>query len=388
MNKRSINLIGILTFFFVGTLNAGTQSIVNNISNFWDASENQMGAMVSIFYAGSLLVTLFMGEAAEKKGKKWGLCVSALALMLGAATIFMGGSLALVFAGLIICGFAYGGLESLIMSVVEDVNGSGARRVIGIMEIALGLGGVIAPAAVSFFLGSELYKPMYVVALIAGLLLLVIYTRLKGIEPEHEKTEETAENTEKQGSSSILAALKNRTLCLSLVSIFIYLGVESTVTTWSVKLMTDQGFGHFGSMAISAYWFAVMICPYLSTKIPNYLKLFPYCFGLGGAAILVMVFAPIGWVKMVSMVAIGIMIGPSFANLTFLGGHSARENSAAAYSLLVFFGCLGSVLFQPVAAEIVRRTSAPELYFVLAALCVINAFIIGRCVKAYNAQEA
>lgn len=379
-SKKKLNLLGVLIFLFLGMLNAGTQAVVNNLARAWGATESQMGLMISTFYGGSVFVAVFLGELSERVGKRYGLCAATVSLMAGSLLILMSPHFYMLLAGLLLCGFAFGGMESLTLSLLEDVNDSKARKVFGVTEITLGLGGVLAPILISWGLKSDAYKPMYLILLMVGAALTFSFLRLSSIDS-------FAKRQEKRPSLSILQTLKNKALRRSMIAVFLFLGVESTVTCWTVTLMANQGFEEIGNIGISAYWLAFMICPYLSTKVKNYFRWFPFCFALGGLGLLALVFAPWGWAKLLAMIFTGIMISPAFANLMFIGGHSVRENSAAGYSMMVFGGNLGSILFQPGAARIVEFFSVEALYLALAMGCLVNGIVIFSCVRAYQAEK-
>ena len=109
-SKKKLNLLGVLIFLFLGMLNAGTQAVVNNLARAWGATESQMGLMISTFYGGSVFVAVFLGELSERVGKRYGLCAATVSLMAGSLLILMSPHFYMLLAGLLLCGFAFGGM--------------------------------------------------------------------------------------------------------------------------------------------------------------------------------------------------------------------------------------------------------------------------------------
>ena len=97
---------------------------------------------------------------------------------------------------------------------------------------------------------------------------------------------------------------------------------------------------------------------------------------LGSICIAAVLLIPAIPVKLVIMLLAGILLGPVYSLTTYLGGHSAPENTGMAYAAMAFGASIGGVAFQPLAALAIGPFPVTAAYVLVIALCILDSFLI------------
>lgn len=188
------------------------------------------GPMLAIALAGILL-----GFLADRLGRKITIVVG-LALFALSSYLFLAGNTFVFFLCLlVISGLAIGIFKTAALALIGDISRSAREHtsIMNAVEGFFGVGAIIGPFLVSFFLSRGVdWKWMYVVA--ASLCLLLILLALTVKYPETEK--KTRKLVNLRGSLRFLKDPFARGFSLAA---FLYVAVESAVYVWMPTLLQE-----------------------------------------------------------------------------------------------------------------------------------------------------
>ncbi len=350
----------------IGAVYASYQVLVGRIARELGAGESEMALLIASVFSGAALIALVMGEISERVGKRVGIISALLLSGAGAFIVSLSGSVAAAAVGLAMSGFGIGGCETITMSLVEDNNPDTSDRVMCFVMAMFGLGGFAAPMAVSALVPDGEFRAVFLFFGAVQLAMFGLHAGFRDIDRF---------GAVQKGQRGLAAArlLKSPRLVLAMAALFIYVGVESVITYWAGELFTAFGSAQSGAAAVSAYWLAVAVGALLSSRLKNPARLLPLLLILGAGCILCVVFVGEAVLKVCAMFAVGLLFGPAYAVICYIGGHSSREHSAAAYSLMGFAGSVGGIVLQPAVAAVSAGSSLGTVYILAAALTVLDA---------------
>ncbi len=364
----------------VGAIYASYQVLISDVARAFGAGENEMALLIASVFSGSALIALVLGEVSERFGKRLGISAALLLSGAGALVVSASGGIPAAAVGLAMSGFGIGGCETITMSLVEDNNPETSDRVMCVVMAMFGFGGFVAPVAISAFVPSGGFRAVFVLFGVLQLALLALHAAFKDIDRF---------GAVEAGQKGFAAAkvLKNPCLVLAMAALFLYVGVESVITYWAGELFASFGAAESGAAAVSAYWLAIMAGSLVSSRLKNPARVLPLLLLLGAGFILLLVFAAEAQIKVAAMFAVGLMFGPAYAVICFIGGHSEREHSAAAYSLMGFAASVGGIAIQPAVAAVLSGLSIAAAYLAAAALTVADALLVAAAARRSEKRD-
>lgn len=368
-NKR-FNGVSAFIYAVMGFCLAANQSLVNNIAGTFGADAVQLGDMIGALYCGSLAAVLFVGEFAQRFGKRRAAALTAAAVCLGSLTVLLAGSVAGASAGFFLYGVGIGGFESCVMALVSDNNGENANRFSNFLQALFSTGAVAAPLLLAALLGSVHYKPFYLCACLWYAAMTVYFLADRRVDAFAVRGEAA------ERGFAFFGLVRDRTIRLYMLAMLIYLGSETAFTYWIGSYFTLAGCAGFGAAALSVYWLASIGGRLIGTAFRSPSGLMPPCFLLGaaGCALLLCVHGAV--LKLIAVAVVGIAFGPLYAGLLLLAGTRFPERSAAAFSLMIFSAGVGGIAFQPLLSRLLASGAVNGAYLLIIGLCLACALIL------------
>jgi len=359
----------IFIFALMGCFFAANQNLVNNIAASLDASQTQMGNMISALYLGCVIAVLFFGELAQRKGKRFGAIVTAVIVSAGALVITLASSVAAVTAGFLVYGIGSAGYESCAMALVSEHNGENANSSLNLTQAVFSVGAVITPILLSLLLSQTEYRPVYIVISVCYMGFALYWLFSRGIG------EPLPQDDRKQGAS-ILRLLRSPYMILYMLVMMIFVGSETAVTYWIGSYFTGQGIGAYGAFALSAYWFASIFGRLFGSLVRSPGLVMPYYFALAALGCLLLTLLPGAVLKISAVILIGLAFAPVYGTTAYLAAQRFSDASAASFSLIVFSSGVGGMVFQPAISYYLTIGETRSLYFMIAGLSFIAALIM------------
>lgn len=353
----------------MGCFFAANQNLVNNIAASLNASQTQMGNMISALYLGCVIAVLFFGELAQRKGKRFAAIVTAFIVSAGALIITLADSIPAVTAGFLVYGIGSAGYESCAMALVSEHNGENANCSLNLTQAVFSVGAVVTPMLLSLLLSQTEYRPAYAVISICYTGFALYWLLSRGIgEPQPQ-------DGTKRGAA-ILRLLRSPYMILYMLVMMIFVGSETAVTYWIGSYFTGQGIGAYGAFALSAYWFASIFGRLLGSLVRSPGFVMPYYFALAALGSLLLTLLPGAVLKIAAVILIGLAFAPVYGSIAFLAAQRFSDVSAASFSLIVFSSGVGGMVFQPAISHYLSIGETRTLYFMIAALSFLAALIM------------
>lgn len=353
----------------MGCFFAANQNLVNNIAASLNASQTQMGNMISALYLGCVIAVLFFGELAQRKGKRFGAIVTAVIVSAGALVITLANSVTAVTAGFLVYGIGSAGYESCAMALVSEHNGENANSSLNLTQAVFSVGAVITPILLSLLLSQTEYRPVYIVISVCYMGFALYWLFSRGIG------EPLPQDDRKQGAS-ILRLLRSPYMILYMLVMMIFVGSETAVTYWIGSYFTGQGIGTYGAFALSAYWFASIFGRLFGSLVHSPGFVMPYYFALAALGCLLLTLLPGAVLKISAVILIGLAFAPVYGTTAYLAAQRFSDASAASFSLIVFSSGVGGMIFQPAISYYLTIGETRSLYFMIAGLSFIAALIM------------
>lgn len=368
--RKLANLLSSWAYCLVGSTYAAYQVLIPRIIATLGGSAQAVSLLVASLFLGSVMTTLISGEISERYGKRITLLMASTALAAGCFLVFIANNIWLAIAGLMLSGFGIGSTEGSAMSIVEDANPDNSDRVLCYVMALYGLGGFIVPLLIENFTDGNTYRPVMLVFVLLHILSLVFTVLGKRIE------EVVVYSGGNKDGLTVSIIWTNRTLLLSIIALAMFCGLESGLTYYATEVFGLFGSTSAGSYAVSAYWLAAMTGSFLAGTVKNSVKYLPVMLILGSICIAAVLLVPAIPVKLGIMLIAGILLGPVYSLTTYLGGHSAPENTGMAYAAMAFGASIGGVAFQPLAALAIGSYPVTAAYVLVIVLCILDSFLI------------
>ncbi|MDO5137950.1 MAG: MFS transporter, partial [Oscillospiraceae bacterium] len=354
--RKLANLLSSWAYCLVGSTYAAYQVLIPRIIATLGGSTQAVSLLVASLFLGSVMTTLISGEISERYGKRTTLLIASSALATGCFLVFSANSIWLAIAGLMLSGFGIGGTEGSTLSIVEDANPDNSDRILCYVMALYGLGGFVVPLMIEKFTDGSAYRPVMIVFVLLHILSIVFTVFGKRIE------EVCVYSGGNKDGLTVSIIWTNKTLLLSIIALAMFCGLESGLTYYATEVFGFFGNTSAGSYAVSAYWLAAMTGSFLAGTIKNSVKYLPSMLILGSICIAAVLLIPAVPFKLGIMLIAGILLGPVYSLTTYLGGHSAPENTGMAYAAMAFGASIGGVAFQPLAALAIGQFPVTAAY--------------------------
>ena len=359
-------------FILMGALFAGNQILVNNITISFGATPVQMGYMVSALYGGSMIMVPFFGELAEHTGKRIAGAIVSIFVGTGALIVGFAPNVPVAVAGYIIYSAGFGGFESNMLALTSDCNGESASSVINLLQAGFSGGAVLSPLLIRLIIPEPQYRAAYLV-------ITAIYAALAAYFFSARSIDAFVIRNESLRGIAIVHLLRDPVMLAFMVSMMVFVGMESTCTYWISGYFNWQGYTVFSGYALSLYWLSSIAGRIVASRMKSPNRLLVICLLTSSANALALIWLPgILW-KSIAFLMMGICNGPLYGGLSLLGGTLYPENSAAAFALMIFSGAFGGMVFQPLISRFVGSGTHNAVFymvsFALASVAVMLFFI-------------
>ena len=366
--RKMANFLSSWAYCLVGSTYAAYQILIPRIIAVLGGSAQAVSLLVASLFLGSVLTTLISGEISEHYGKRMTLFIASAALATGCFLVFAADNIWVAIAGLMMSGFGIGGTEGSTMSIVEDANPENSERVVCYVMALYGLGGFIVPLIIERCTQGNTYRPVMLVLVLFHIISVIITVFARRVDEVCVYNEDTKGLT-------VSIIWKNKTLLLSVIALATFCGLESGITYYATEVFGYFGNASAGSYAVSMYWLTAMLGSVIAGTLKDTARYLSYMLLAGSACVAGILLIPAVPVKVGIVFLLGFLIGPAYSLLTYLGGHSAPENTGMAYAAMAFGASIGGVAFQPVAAALIGTFPVTAAYVLVIVLCIADAFL-------------
>ena len=381
---RRVRILG-----FVGTAGCGLayvafQAQSSEIISLAGLNSSYSGTMISLFFIGFVLVSLFIGQFGERLGQVRLLLFGCILYGLGALAIAFAVNPFLLICGLILMGIAHGlvlpGFSNIIMVATSPEK---HVRYSSFAQVFLSLSSFLTPLLIVmgiavkwFFIFVFVYHTALTVATFLVIPRSYDLLRLWGTQ-----TTVTKKPKRNASSSQLMVCLRKFEFTLLALAIALYAAVEISVSFYAGSYISDLGGSReLASLSLSLFWIGLLAGLLLASVSSVRLSQ------------LTLAVAPIGIIIVMSLMLIvpepilvcamtamsGFFCGPLWPMLLSLGRGLFLDIPTAATSIMALANGLGGIVFPPLLslpnnpAQILTLSLIPAL--LLALICLYMYF--------------
>jgi fucose permease len=273
---RTLNTFCYVIIGVLGVYISAYQNAVGAISLEYHLTPSWMGLVISLHFAGSILLPAIMGAMGDRTGARPALVLALAVLATGLVLILCAPSPIWFAVGSLLVGGGFAVTEGMLTSLLAMSNPEKATSVLNLSQMFFCLGAVLGPflnqLAVWIGIG---WRGTYGAVLLCMLLGVVLIMRFR--LPRHV--------VEPRGAHRLSRLLKSRLYLLLMGAIFLYVGVEEGTAFWitsyvaTIPTITVPAY-----LFLSSFWLGMGVGRLLSSRIRSSLLLWSAA-GMGIASI-------------------------------------------------------------------------------------------------------
>ena len=360
-NKILVIFVSYVSLFMLGIYLSFFQYTVLSITQIFALNAVLLGLLVAMQSVGMTISPLFFGVLSGKIGKKRTILISYAMMICG--MVLAGGSRNIVvyIVSILIVGAGYAVNEATLSAVLSDEYQSKSTRHINFSQVCFSLGAFSGPFIAQWLIGKGVYFQdlyYYIAIIFVALAVLFYFSRHYN---DHT-------NTKKLKSFSVVKKLKNPTIALLIVSIFLYVGIENTVGSFSDSYFELQlGLPALSATALSLYWLAMVPSRFLAgVLMRNTKSIFIFLASLMVISIVVAMTVPDTTVKLVMFALCGFGCGPIWPLIVDRIAKKSQGYTSPMLNITFAFCGGGAALLPFIAGFLVNAGTQSAAYYMCA----------------------
>ncbi len=354
--------------------------MIPEIMEEFGIGEGTAGLLLSAGSLGSVTGPLVAGFSIDRAGMKIALTAGLLAevlflILFGLTPLFWA---AVVFNFLLV--FFSGPAETSVNIIPAMIKTTNPGRIMNLVHLSFSIGAFITPVLIGLCLSSNgSWRNILFAAAIPAGTLAVIFA-FSGFPAGKTRTQihELSAGSADEKSFSISLLLKNPTLMLGTLTLFLYVGGELGFSAWSVNYLEAKlGFSKMqASFGLSLFWIGIMIGRLINSILSGRFSgmlLISFSSLLAVAAGIPFLFAASIPVVYLLMFLIGLGVAGGYPNTMVEINRRFPDNIGSATGILAFGAGLGAMIFQwlmGITAEQIGMTASMLIPFILFTLMV------------------
>jgi len=353
--KRYFNQHTFIFFLLHGAFFAGNQFMLHQKVAEFDAGQTGLGLLIGSFCIGSMIMVLLLSEYSERLGKRRGAIAAAIMYSAGAIMLAVSPNMLFSIFACFIFGCGLGALEGIWFSLVGDYNGAETGKYINLDQALFSIGAVLSPLIIAWLVNFISYRYAYGFIGIVMLAYVILFITNKSIDEFAVKST--------QGSGlAMFKLIKAPAVLILMIMLMVSAGSETAITYWLPSYFESLGAMELGAIGISAYWLASVPGRLLASRLKDHAGSLKYSFLLCAIGMAVILFAPTPVLKLIGILIAGIAMAPVYPNISTISGGMFPQNSASAFSLMVFSMGAGAFFAQPLISGVSQIVSITAVY--------------------------
>lgn len=240
-----------LTVFLNGFESAGYQASLLTIGQSYDLSMTSMGLFAALELFADMLAPLLLGGWVDRVGKGVGITTALLVQIVSCLALLFAPTREFFLAGMFFLGITTSMLQFTVIAALADAYPASKDRRIGYITSMYAFGAVVAPLAVSFYLGLGVSWKALFILLAVGSIVSLVGMRRCGLDPRERPPVKRGLKTD-TGKFVIAGVL---VFC---VVMCVYVGFENGFAFFVDTLFATELNSSAGKLALSLYWAAMI----------------------------------------------------------------------------------------------------------------------------------
>lgn len=321
----------------------GYQYIFLNVRLEFGFSNTMMATVNAIQTVVSLAVALVLSVLVDRVDKKKLLCFGAGVYLLGTALMLAAGDALLFFSTKIFSGLGSGMIQAAVFPAMTLICPEKSAKYTGMQQVFMSSGSVLAPALLSYLLGSQLHLHWRVHYIIILAMACLVFLGLLCSRPS--VTRYVA--VEQEGAVAVPARKVLFTLPFLLVMFAsaLYMNMETGFMNYAREFYEVSGVGGQAGLAISLVWGSMVVSRFVTSRLGRGRGVLLVCsFSLAGAALALMILLPIPGLVLVWAVLFGLAAGPGWPTILGIGLEAFPERAGLLSSVNMMFTNVGGMV--------------------------------------------
>ena len=399
MGKKEKNYFPLLVavafaYLTFGAITNVAGAIVPKIKETYHVTGSASSFLAAVFFIAYGLTSVPFGMLINKLGTKFTLVFGSLITTMG---VFMFASVPGYYANMIamfVCGIGITAIQVSANPLVKEIsNPEKYSRNLTLFMVLFGVGSTIAPYIVTF-VKSRGFEWNYTYWLFTVISLVMLLSLIFPKYPEEKR----GEKSEQKSEAKFVDLLRDPTMMLYTLAIFLYVGVEVGVAYnialfledfHKISIVLGNGAEAAKNAAVGNYWFGLLlgrlIGSFVLDKIPTKraIQIFITCAAISLAFA---VFTKNLTIALWAFPFVGFFVSIMFPSIYGLAIDSYKKEYASIISGILCTAIIGGAVVAPIiakVAEIAGTTSEPnwQLGMMIAFACYAYIFTVGIWAK-------
>ena len=337
MNRHASNNIIFAFKFMAAALTTVLGPMLGALADEFGLTLAQSGLMYASQFSGFAIFVVAGGTLADRFGKRTVLTAVLIVQCIALLAFSASQNYAFTLLALFFAGGLCAPLDSVVSSVMLDLNPGESERYINKGAVPFGLGAVVGPVVAGFCLANNVsWRSVYVVLAALCMLMLAISYLIR--IPKQSATNRIT----LKAAGTILRDWRFMLVCLCL---FLYCGAEASAWGWMSEYM-EAGLSFSvlkSSLAIGAFWLSITLgralCNGLMNKIPTRL-LMGVLAAFSALVTFIAAFVSSEAFAWVMIVLMGLFYSSQWP---LMAGQTAGRHAAFSGTSMAILGCSGSI---------------------------------------------
>lgn len=371
--KKQVLWASFMAMLIFGIVMAILGAVLPSVISKFDISLANAGSLFLLMSLGMLIGSLFFGPVVDRFGYKWLLVICTALVFAGIEGIAFAPSVVVLKTALLLTGFAggaiNGGANALVADISEENRGSG----LSFLGVFFGIGAFSVPFLIGSLLGIFDYENLIATAGLLILIPLLFFLAIKFPTSKHNQGFPLYDG---------IRLLKESTLLLFGIMLFVQSGLEMVISGWSATYLSEVL--HMGSreavFLLSVYWLSLMLARLLLGNLLKTVareKILSNAFIVAMAGAILMIASTGKILAVAGLALIGFGFAAVFPLVLAFVGDAYSKLSGTAFSLVLALGLVGGMLF-PYITGIIAEVIGLRYAFFLAPVSLLGSFIIFR----------
>jgi fucose permease len=309
---------------------------------------------------GYLAAALNSGLLLERLGRRAFLMLGAGAYILGAALALAAPPFPLLLPAFLLIGFGVAIVDAGLNAYVAGLPRSAG--LLNYLHAFYGAGALLGPLVASIVLAtSGRWNATYLVWAVAGALVLAGVRLAFGPPERASRLNASAARAASGGGNPLTLALRSPLVWLAAVFLFVYVGAEVSLGSWSYTLLTEgrRVPALPASWMVSGYWLGLTVGRVALGRVADrwgVARLLQGCIAGTLVAVLLVWIAPGGVVAALGLWLAGFSLGPIFpSTIALIDATVAPRMQQSAIGFAASLGAMGSATFPWLAGNLIEH---------------------------------
>jgi fucose permease len=389
--NRTVNLL-LNVFIFYGIIFTIIDPLIPLISEKLKIGYDKIGLILLMASFASLLSTFISGKLCDRYNLKTIILIGLIALLGGFILYSIYLSLVLFILTVILFRIGWGILDSGVHTYASQLFYKEHSPLFLKLDFFWYVGAIIGPIVISVMLFLKL-DTRYAFIFFAVLFLVVIIFFWKLCPRMYVRKVNEVENIQyTQGSdkkeNSTFKIFKNPVILFSCISLFLYVGILTGLSTWLTTYFTFLNIPvSFGSVLLSFFWIFSALGVFFAGKLitrSNEISLLVVGSIIGAGSTILYAFLPVVFLKIVFLMLLAFCYASFFPLLIALAVHENPGASGSILGTIISAAIMGTIIFQPLIGYMAQYFGKATINHVIFAAALIEVPIIIVLFKFLN----